>query len=74
MVGDLVGEVGVGVTDGLAVAMSVESEAIVPGCVQILRAAFGSLHVSIGRVEKVAVKLPGGRCGRRLPRRRPSSW
>ena len=32
-VGDLVGEVSVGVTDGLAVATSVECEAIVPSCV-----------------------------------------
>ena len=64
----MVGEVGVGVTDGLAVATSVESETIVPSCVQILRTAFGGLHVSAGRVGKVAAKLLGDVCTIRLRR------
>ncbi len=49
-------------------ATSVESEAIVPSCVQILRTAFGGLHVVVGRVGKVAAKLLGDVCTIR-PRR-----
>ena len=58
----MVGEVGVGVTDRLAVATSVEGEAIVPSRVQILCTAFGGLHVGVGRVGKVATKLLGDVC------------